>query len=111
MRYEARKIRKKTNTPPSDAKIKNLALKSSCTRNRTSFLIPHNENWFGREAKADEYLPAKKCIGKSMFCLVLDRNKAAKDCIFVKKKSPEKIMGIYSQVGFNFEHYAVLALR
>ena len=69
-------------------------IKSGCTRNRTSFLIPHAENWFGREAKADEYLPAKKCIGKSMFCLVLDRNTAAKDCIFVKKKSPEKIMGI-----------------
>ena len=64
------------------------------TRDRTSFLIPHAENWFGREAKADEYLLAKKCIGKSMFCLVLDRNTAAKDCIFVKQKSPEKIMAI-----------------
>ena len=79
-------------------------MKSSCTRDRTYFPTPLAENWFGREEKADEYLPAKKCIGKSMFCLVLVKNKAAKDCIFVKKKSPEKIMGIYAQLGLNFEY-------
>ena len=45
---------------------------------RTSFPVPHAESWSGHEAKANKYLLAKKCSGRSMSYFVFAINIAAK---------------------------------
>ena len=52
--------------------------------------VPRNIGVNDSKAKDTEFLPAKKCSGKSTFYGVLDVNNSARDTIFVKKNALQK---------------------
>ena len=53
-------------------------------------LYPMLSDGLAANRKSTNICRQKKCIGKSMFYFVLDRNTAAKDSIFVQKNSTAK---------------------
>ena len=66
-------------------------IKSGFASERTYYPVSRNSSVNDSEVKDVEFLPAKKCSGKSMFYLVLDVNISARDTVFVKKKCTPKI--------------------